>query len=201
VVDNFNFENFMEVGRKYCHGSRIRIYLSEVKLIDFLHEQSANPEAASDAAVGFDPLSEDNGLQEAQVLDIRFEVAAGVAWLLLDCRGALHIDEGNTAVLAAQSIRHLEWLGPGPSGWYAHTILGSRSKVDNRTWSLEMELNPRSRLLLLAEHGQLFVGDVPGCDDASPDYTEDDDATIRAGMADWQSSFTPVYSLPVGQKR
>jgi hypothetical protein len=173
----------------------------EVNLIDFLHEQSANPGATSDTAVEFDPLSEDDSLQEAQVLDIRFEVAAGVAWLLLDCRGALHIDEGNTAVLAAQSIRHLEWLGSGHSSWYAHTILGSRSRVDDPTWSLELELDPRSRLLLLAERGQLFVGDVPGCDNAPPDYTEDDDATIRAGTADWQSSFTPVYSLSVGQKQ
>lgn len=49
-------------------------------------------------------------------------------------------------------------------------------------------------LALTAERAQFWVGNVPGCDDAPPDYLDDDDATIRAGLASWLSEFEPAYA-------
>ncbi|WP_153346372.1 hypothetical protein [Nocardia aurantia] len=169
-----------------------------MNLMTFLREQMADPSMIADTALDFNPLEEDDGLLEAQVLDILYEVAAGVVWILLDCRGALHVDEGNAAIIAFESIEHLEWRGNRRSGWYSHIILTSNCRVSGSSLSFELGLNPQSRLVVTAGHGRLFVGDVPGCDDAPPDFTEDDDRTIRAGLANWQSRFMPAYSISVG---
>lgn len=41
---------------------------------------------------------------------------------------------------------------------------------------------------------EFFVGDVPGNDDAPPDFTADSDADIRAGLISWNSEFIPQWS-------
>jgi hypothetical protein len=38
-------------------------------------------------------------------------------------------------------------------------------------------------------------GDVPGCDEGPPDYTEADDETIAAGFPQWKSTFEPVHAV------
>ena len=42
---------------------------------------------------------------------------------------------------------------------------------------------------------EFFVRNVPGCDEAPPNYTEADDATIRAGLPSWTSTFEPVHAV------
>lgn len=59
-----------------------------------------------------DPLTEEDALQEAQVLDVRFDALAGVVGVLFELRQALQLQEANTGVLVAHGVRELTWSGP-----------------------------------------------------------------------------------------
>lgn len=59
-----------------------------------------------------DSLTEEDALQEAQVLDVRFDALAGVVRILFELRQALQLQEANTGVLVAHGVRELTWSGP-----------------------------------------------------------------------------------------
>ena len=60
-----------------------------------------------------DPLTEEDALQEAQVLDVRFNTVTDVVGILFELRQALKLQEANAGVLVAQGVRELTWSGPG----------------------------------------------------------------------------------------
>jgi hypothetical protein len=162
-----------------------------MRLMDFLlSPDKPVPHATPET----DALRQPDALQEAQLLDIRFEIAANTAWLLLDCRGALQIEEGNTAVVAVSAVRDLRWNAAGRAGWFSYTVMSSSPRWTDTLWSLDCEMLGDATLAVTAERAQFWIGNVAGCDDAPPDYVDDDDATIRAGLASWQSEFEPVYA-------
>jgi hypothetical protein len=56
-----------------------------------------------------DPLTEDDALQEAQLLDVRFDALRSTVGLLFDLRMALQLREPNTGVLVVSGVRELSW--------------------------------------------------------------------------------------------
>jgi hypothetical protein len=152
-------------------------------------EHAATPEA--------DALTERDALQEAQLLDVRLDALRSTVWLLFDCRGALQIEMGNTAVIVAHGLRRLSWTAQPRGRLAAWTVVGSEP-VARGTWSLALAFVPSGRLDLEADSAEFFVGNVPGCDEAPPNYTEADDATIRAGLPSWSSTFEPIHAVFLG---
>ncbi|HEY2668291.1 MAG TPA: hypothetical protein VGK51_15785 [Actinomycetota bacterium] len=142
-----------------------------------------------------DPLTESDALQEAQLVDVRLDVVRSTAWLLFDCRGALQMQMGNTAVLGAHGVRSFSWRGEPRGAFTAWTVVGSEPVAKDGVWSLSLPFVPRARLDMEAASAEFFVGNVPGGDQAPPDYTEADDATIRAGVPSWISEFEPVHAV------
>jgi hypothetical protein len=136
------------------------------------------------------PLTEDDALQEAQLLSVRFGAVTGAAGLLFELRTALQLDEGNTGLLVAHGVRELVWSAPERDGRTAWTVGGS-TVVRRPRFELELGLwpSPGAQLRLAAERAAFFIGDVPSLGDAPPDYGEDDEAAIRAALADWDSPF------------
>ncbi|MFK4299250.1 hypothetical protein ABH924_004431 [Arthrobacter sp. GAS37] len=65
------------------------------------------------APEAMNPLTEEDALEEAQVLDIRFDALAGIAGILFDLRQALQLREANTGVLVAHRVHGLTRAGPG----------------------------------------------------------------------------------------
>jgi hypothetical protein len=59
---------------------------------------------------------------------------------------------------------------------------------------LELDFAPSAGLRLVAESVEFYVGDVDGLSEQLPNYIEDDDAEIRANLADWRSSFVPLWA-------
>ena len=125
-----------------------------------------------------DPLSEEDVLREVQLLDVRFEVSTGSAWLLLDLRGAVSFMEGNTAVLGVHGVRELSWQGDQPGRWTANMVVGSRPVADGH--GVDLATTPGGELRVRGTSSEFWVGDTPGGDEAPPDFTADDDSTIRA---------------------
>jgi len=155
-------------------------------------ELIAGTPSGSDVTPEVNPLTQNDALQEAQLLALRFEAVTGVAALLFELRMALQLHETNTGVLVARGVRQLSWSGPErATSRTAWTIGGSSVLLEGGLVRLELGLwpAPGARLELVSESATFFAGDVPGLSDVPPDYLEDDDATIRSGLPSWDSPF------------
>jgi hypothetical protein len=142
-----------------------------------------------------DPLTENGALQEAQLLDVRFDALRGTVGLLFELRLALQLREGNTGVLIARGVRQLSWAAEQRSTLRtAWTVGGSIPRNEDRLFSLELGLWPNAQLALVAESAAFFAGDVPGLD-RIPDYADDDEVTVRSQLAGWHSEFVPVHAV------
>lgn len=144
-----------------------------------------------------DPLTEDDALQEAQLLDVRFNALRSTAALLFELRTALQLREANTGVLIVRGVRTLAWSSsPRESERTAWTVGGSVITSTDRLFGLELGLwpAPGAQLTLTAESAAFFVGEVQGLD-RIPDYLNDDELAIRAQLASWQSEFEPVSAV------
>ena len=144
-----------------------------------------------------DPLTEDDALQEAQLLDVRFDALRSTAGLLFELRTALQLREANTGVLIVRGVRTLTWSScPRDTERTAWTVGGS--VVTSTDWWFGLELGlwpaPGAQLSVTAESAAFLVGDVPGLD-RIPDYLEDDECTVRDQLASWQSQFEPVSGV------
>jgi len=147
------------------------------------------------ASPEMDALTEPGALQEAQFIAGRLDAVRSQVWLLFDCRGALQIQMGNTAIIVAKVVRRFAWQAKPTGGPTAWTIVGSEPAAAEGVWSLSLTFVPEGRLEIEAEAAEFFVGNVPGGDDAPPDFGEADDEAIRAGLPGWQSIFEPVHAV------
>jgi len=145
-----------------------------------------------------DPLTERDALQEAQLLDVRFDAMRLTVALLFELRLALQLREANTGVLVARGVRELSWTaGNRSTNLTAWTVGGSVPRNENRLFGLRLGLwpAPGAQLSLTAESAAFFAGDVPGLTETPPDYGDDDETAIRAGLAGWNSQFSPVHAV------
>ncbi len=145
-----------------------------------------------------DPLTEADALQEAQLLDVRFDVLTGVAGLLFELRTALQLREANTGVLVVHGVRELAWFGPGRDTFLTAWSVGSsipRAQDGLFALSLVMWPHPGARLSLTGESGAFFVGDVPKLAEAPADYTDRSRGALSGQVADWDSTFDPVSAV------
>lgn len=144
-----------------------------------------------------DPLTEDDALQEAQLLDVRFDALRSTAGLLFELRTALQLREANTGVLILRGVQTLAWkASPRETERTAWTVGGSVVTTADRLFGLELGLwpAPGAQMTLSAQGAAFLAGDVPGLD-RIPDYLDDDEVTIRARLASWQSEFDPVSAV------
>lgn len=112
--------------------------------------------------------------------------------LLFDCRGALQVDEGNTAVVVVHGLSHLAWTAePAPRGRMNRAVELWTPASRSEAFTLTAALWRAGTLELRGRAAEFFLGDVPGCDDPPPNFVVDDEATVRAGLASWSSPFHP----------
>jgi hypothetical protein len=145
-----------------------------------------------------DPLTEEDALQEAQLLDVRFDALRSTVGLLFELRMALQLRESNTGVLVAHGVRELSWsAGPRSTAKTAWVVGGSAPHNENRLFGIKLGMwpSPGAQLNLVAEGAAFFTGDVPDLSETPPDYGGDDEATIRGQLAGWHSAFTPTHAV------
>ena len=148
---------------------------------------AATPEA--------DALRDEDALQEAYLLGSRFDAVRSIEWLLFDCRGALQIEMGNTAVIAVHGVESIRWAGEArTSARTQWSVVGWSPAVHAGRWSLAAAMVPSCRLEIVGRGAEFYVGDVPGCDDAPPDFLDATDEELRTGLAGWSSEFDPVHA-------
>lgn len=163
-----------------------------MRAIDLLDD----PDRRSYAAMPeMDALTEEGALQEAALVDVRFDAITRTVAMIFDLRGALQLREGTVAVVIGREVECLEWIShhgkPGPT-W--HAVTGSKPDNDAGTFGLHLGLAPDAELRLDAKAGEFYVGEMAGLEEAPPDFIEDDIEAIRAGMPRWDAVFTPAFA-------
>lgn len=146
---------------------------------------------AVEAQPDADALRQPDALQESALVDIRMNVVASTAWILLDCRGSLHVTEANTAVVVLRGADQGSWQLPRAGTFAWQTVIDWKISEVGSGMELSIGLLAGGDVVVRAARGEYFVGDVPGGDDAPPDFTTSTHAQVWAGMAGWSSEFSP----------
>lgn len=146
-------------------------------------------------AAEIDPFHQEDALQEAQLLSVRFDAVTGLAGLLFEMRQSLQTRGVNTGVLVDRGVSELAWSGPSRSGGLSAWPIGS-SVTHRRAGLVRFELGmwpaPGALLSLNALEAHFYLGNVPGLAATPPDYTEVLPSEVSGQIADWNSSFVPV---------
>lgn len=153
------------------------------------------------ARLEMNPLVEDDALQEAQLLEVRLDAVTGQVGVLFELRMALQLREPNTGVLVARGVRHLGWSCPSrETGRTAWSVGGSRVSRQAGLFSLMLGLwpSPGAELELVAESAMFVSGDVPGLEEAPPDYGSEDDLVASGQLASWSSPSVPSSAVFFG---
>lgn len=141
-----------------------------------------------------DALADVDALLEAALLDIRFDATTSSVWLLFDCRGALHLEMGNAALVVVRGVTALQWQADPRPGRLWRAVMGWRPVTGAGMFSVTVDLSPASRLQVNGAGAEFYVGDIPGGDDAPPNFMTANDQEIRAGLASWTSDFEVVHA-------
>jgi hypothetical protein len=141
------------------------------------------------------PLAEEGALQEAQLLDVRFDAVRSTVGILFDLRLALQLREANTGALIAGGVRALAWTAEARSTTRtAWTVGNSLPYVRDKLFELSIGLWPNAQLSLISESAVFYLGDIVGLG-RIPDYVDDDEATIYSQLAGWRSDITLMRSV------
>jgi hypothetical protein len=160
-----------------------------MRALDLFHD----PHRRSYASMPeMDALTEPDALQEAALVDVRLSAFENSVGLLFDLRGALQLQDGDTAVVIARGVTHLAWDAESRPGrtWYATTR--SVSDTSQGRLVLSLWLVPDARLTLESAGAEFYVGEMAGVDGPPPDFVTDDDITVRAALPRWDAAFEPV---------
>jgi hypothetical protein len=115
--------------------------------------------------------------------------------MIFDCRGALQIRMGNTALVVVDGVTELVWRGADPPRpRIALTVGDWAPRLEAGTWSVRVGWFTAGTLEVTGTAAEFYVGDVPGCDEAPPDFGEATDAEVNAGLAWWDSRFDPIHA-------
>ena len=143
-----------------------------------------------------DALTEVDGLQEADLVDARLDVAGSLFVMLFDLRTALGFRMANTAVLVMRDVRQVQWVAenPGGSRRVAHYVMRSKPDIKTTRFTFELVCLHGWHVRAVASTAEFFVGDVQNLPEAPPNFVEDDELTILAGMPAWDSVFKPEWA-------
>jgi hypothetical protein len=165
----------------------------------------------------WNPLTADDVLVEAELLDVRLDPGRSTVGLILDINGVLGPRDGNVGVLVARRVQALSWDVAGADlaragDRYARYILGA-TWTSSPSEPLRLDLFPQidTQVRITARQFDFYGVQVDGIPDAPPDFTELDDAAIHSQRPGWNSPFrllsyctraaVPPPELPAGPVR
>jgi hypothetical protein len=162
-----------------------------------IDELLTDPHRRSYAAIPeTDALTEENGLQESDLVDAKFSLFGDSLAMLFDLRVSLGFRMANTAVLVMRQVLHVELSSKEPPGpeRIAHLVMTSKPDVHEMLFTFELGCLRGWSLKASATSAEFFVGDIPNLPETPPDFAEDDAVTVAAGMPAWNASFRPMWA-------
>lgn len=140
-----------------------------------------------------DPFQEDDALQEAQLVAVHIDAARSRGALLFDLRNALQLRSGNAAVLVLGGIRSFRWSPEfRRSNWTAWNVVSSELRTEGGMFELQLAFVPDAELHVAVHASGHFYEVLMALPERPPDYTVDNDATIEAGIPQWDTTLEVV---------
>ncbi|MFI1471614.1 polymorphic toxin-type HINT domain-containing protein [Streptomyces wuyuanensis] len=150
--------------------------------------------------IGWDPLKEQDALQDAQLLDFRACPTANRAALLFDMRTAANYPTGNSALLVVRGLRSLRWDGaPQQQKLMAFSIMSSRpSRIAGGGLRLELEFFPDGDHSVSGDRADFYLLEAHGIPEAPPSYPGHNLDDVRHELPSWNSDCTVLQSATTG---
>lgn len=149
--------------------------------------RSPSPDLAP-APLDADPFTDESALEEAQVLDVRFDAVNGIVGVLLEMRLAGMYDEGNAALLTARGVESLTVS----ADVVGHRLVREVSAVVTERVAgrvrLGLHVTASSALSVVADEVDFWLLEVDGIGEAPPDYGDPDESAVQAGLPQWTST-------------
>jgi hypothetical protein len=136
-----------------------------------------------------DALTEVGALQEAGLVDVRTDAIGGRVELLFDLRSALQFRMADTAVLVVTGVTKLEIdrRAAGTVSRGTPYVMSSVPSIDGDWLDFRVVCLGGWSVHVRGRGAEFFVGNVLDLPAAPPNYSEDDDDTIRSGVQSWES--------------
>jgi hypothetical protein len=136
-----------------------------------------------------DPLTEEDALQEAQLLDSRVCQLTSTAALLFELRTSLQFQVGNSALLVVRGLRSFVWNSPTVRvPLAALTVVSSAPDQCNSLFRMRFEFFPQAQLRVEGDLAEFYVLEVEGIGDVPPDYSGMVLKNVRDALPDWASA-------------
>jgi len=145
-----------------------------------------------------DALREEDALLEAALVDVRIDAINSTAWLLFDLKGAINLEIGNTAVVAVHGVTDLQWESDPKGGRSWCSVMSWMPEVVQGMFVIRAQMLFGPLLQVRGKEAEFYVGDVPGGDDAPPNFSSASDKEVREGMVQWPSEFESISTSIVG---
>lgn len=137
--------------------------------------------------VDMDALTETDALLEAALLEVSLDVTTGETRLLFDCRGALQIRGGNTAIVVVRGVSEFRWTTVARERRTWQAVMSWEPRPHPSGLAISAALAPDADLHVIGSGGEFYVGDIPGGDEPPPNFASASPEEIRRGLASWSS--------------
>lgn len=137
----------------------------------------------------YNPLVEQDGFVECEIVGRRFDVFRNRAGVIIDLKNSLRLDpDSNTGLLVVPSLAGMSWSGRSyENRLMARTVVGSTPAVSNGIYELTIVCTPSATLTIRGQGVYFFHGIAPGMDAAPPDYGHDTIECVLAGTQSWNT--------------
>jgi hypothetical protein len=150
------------------------------------------------APVESDPFTNESALDDAQVLDLRYDGVNGIAGVLLELRVAMGFTEGNAALLVARGVEALTWRSEIVEHRIARHVGPVVAERGGPGVRLSLNLGQSASVAIMARRAAFYVLEVAGIGDAPPDYGQNDEAAVQAGLPQWTSECQVLQGTSFG---
>jgi len=121
-----------------------------------LHEPSVSDEA-------WNPLRENDQLQEAILIDVLFDLTTSTVGILFDIGNALQVRDGAVGLLVVRGTDGLNWDAERRENTYlVWTVLSSRPDVEEGAFKIRLGTFPDAELVVAGRSAEYYEFDVSG---------------------------------------
>ncbi|MCW2815438.1 MAG: hypothetical protein JWN84_2893 [Nocardioides sp.] len=145
-------------------------------------------------ALEADPFTDESALDEAQLLDVRFDAVNGLVGILLEMRMAILFSEGEAALVVARSVSSLSVSADLVGHRIVRGVGATVTEVRRPRVQVALHLGTRGTVAVEAGSLSCYLLAVPGLPEAPPDYVSGDEAEVQAGLPQWHSSCTVLQA-------
>jgi hypothetical protein len=150
-------------------------------------------------AGSFDILRDQDSLEEAQLVGVRFDAIDRILGILVDLRTSLQIRDAEAALIVVRDVDRIAWENaPVFETRTSWTIMRSTSRAGRGSVQVQLQFLPDGRLNAVGLAAECIVGRIPQLPETPPDYNVDSDDLIRLRTPAWGSEMEPLRAYRLG---